>query len=102
MFHIYRGLLCELGFLVVGRQGLKVTKKLHFPFNVIFFLPENETSNSVNVFLAFFITLLLFFLQKNIMVLLVPLVPLVPLVLRVPEAPRSADLKFNKSHRDLA
>ena len=36
------------------------------------------------------------------MVLLIPLVPLVPLVLRVPEAPRSADLKFNNTHRDLA
>ena len=33
---------------------------------------------------------------------MVLLTPLLPLVLRVPEAPRSADLKFNQSHRDLA
>ena len=86
---------------MVGRQGLKVTKK--FPFNVIFFLPENEISNSVKVFLAFILLYYYFFsYKKNLMVLLVLLVPLVPLVLRVPEAPRSADLKFNKSHRDLA
>ena len=50
MFHIHRGSLCELGFPVVGRQGLKVPKKPHFPFNVTFFLPENEISNSVKVF----------------------------------------------------
>ena len=88
---------------MVERQGLKVTKKPHFPFNIIFFLPENEISNSVKVFLAFILLYYYFFSsKKNLVVLLVPLVPLVPLVLRVPEAPRSADLKFNNSHRDLA
>ena len=80
---------------MVGRQGLKVTKKPHFPFNVIFLLPENEISNSFKVFLAFILLYYYFFLT-NLMVLLVPL------VLRVPEAPRSADLQFNNTHRDLA
>ena len=65
MFHIHRGSLCELGFLVVGRQRLKVTKKPHFPFNVIFFLPENEIWNSVKVFLAFILSYYYFFLTKK-------------------------------------
>ena len=63
MFHIHRGLLCELGFLVVGRQGLKLTKKPHFPFKV---LPENEISNSVKVFLAFILLYYYFFSYKKI------------------------------------
>ena len=66
MFHIHIGLLCELGFLVVGRQGLKLTKKPHFPFNVIFLLPENEISNSVKVFLAFILLYYYFFSYKKI------------------------------------
>ena len=81
---------------MIGRQGLKVTKKSHFPFNVVFFLPGNDISNSVKVFLAFILLYYYFFSHKNLMVLLVP-----P-VLRVPEAPRSADLKFNNTHRGLA
>ena len=50
---------------MVGRQGLKVTKKPHFPFNVIFLLPENEISNSVKVFLAFILLYYYFFLTKK-------------------------------------
>ena len=61
--HIHRGLLCELGCPVVGRQELKVTKKPHF---VIFFLPENEISNSVKVFLAFILLYYYFFSYKKI------------------------------------
>ena len=64
--HIHRGSLCELGFPVVGRKGLKVTKKSHFPFNVIFFLSENEISNSVKVFWAFILLYYYFFSDKKI------------------------------------
>ena len=64
--HIHRGSLCELGYPVIGRQGLKVTKKSHFPFNVIFFLPENDISNSVKVFLAFILLYYYFFSNKKI------------------------------------
>ena len=65
MFHIHRGSLCELGCPVVGRQGLKVPKKPRFPFNVTFFLPENEISNSVKVFLAFILLYYYFFSDKK-------------------------------------
>ena len=43
------GALCELGGTVVGRQG-RSRKYIYFSVNVIFFVPENEISNSVEVF----------------------------------------------------
>ena len=65
----------------------------------LFFYPKTKFRTVLRYFELLFYYILLFFSQKNVMVLLVPLVPL---VLRIPEAPRSADLQFNNTHRDLA
>ena len=46
------GALCELGRTVVERQD-RLRKYIYFSLNVIFFMPENEISNSVEVFLVF-------------------------------------------------
>ena len=42
-----------------------VHKKPHFSFNVIYFIPENEISNSAKVFLAFILFHYYLFLQKT-------------------------------------
>ena len=64
---------------------VKVNKnKQHFSFNVIYFLPDKEISNSVKVFFAFSLFHYHFCYKK----LMVPQVSLVP---EVPELPRSAD-----------
>ena len=64
-----------------------MTIKTYFSFNVIFFIPKNEISNNVKVFLFLFY----YFFYKKI---LVPQVPEVPLV---PEVPRSADQRFSNT-----
>ena len=48
------GALCELGGTVVGRQG-RLRKYIYFSVNNIFFVPENEISNSVEVFFSFYV-----------------------------------------------
>ena len=64
---------------------VKVDKnKQHFSFNVIYFLPDKEISNSVKVFFAFSLFHYHFCYKK----LMVPQVSLVP---EVPELLRSAD-----------
>ena len=41
---------------MVGRQG-RLRKHIYFSVNVIFFVPENEISNSVELFLVFMLFL---------------------------------------------
>ena len=63
-------------------------KKTYFSFNIIFFINENEISNSVEVFSAsilFPYYHYFFFFTKTRMV------PQVPLVPEVPEISQSAD-----------
>ena len=62
---------------------VKVGKKKDFFFNVIFYIPKNEISNSVNVFSGFisFHDYFLFTNEKP----------------RVPEVPRSADPQFSNT-----
>ena len=64
--------------------------KTNFSFKVIFFIPGNELSNSVEAFLVLFrfITILL---QKKYRVAQVQKVPRLPRALQVPQ---SADPKF--------
>ena len=65
MFHSHRGSLCELGFPVVGRQGLKVPKKPHFPFNVTFFYPKTKFRTVLRYFELLFYYIITFFLTKK-------------------------------------
>ena len=69
------------------------TIKTYFSFNVIFFIPKDEISNNVKVFLFLFY----YFFYKKILVPQVPQVPQVPEVLLVPEVPRSADPQFSNT-----
>ena len=81
---------------MVGCQG---REKTYFSFKVIFFIPENEISNSVKVFLGYILIHYNFFFQK-LMVPQVRVVPEVPQVPQVPlalEVPRSSDQQFRNT-----
>ena len=60
-WRIRKSSLCELGLPVVGCQG---REKTYFSFKVIFFIPENEISNSVKVFLGYILIHYNFFFPK--------------------------------------
>ena len=60
-WRIRKSSLCELGRPVVGCQG---REKKYFSFKVICFIPENEISNSVKVFLGYILFHYSFFFPK--------------------------------------
>ena len=78
---------------MVGCQG---REKTYFSFKVIFFIPENEISNSVKVILGYILIHYNFFFQKLMVpqVRVVPEVPQVPLAL---EVPRSTGQQFRNT-----
>ena len=65
MFHIHRGSLCELGFPVVGRQGLKVPKSHISLLTLSSFYPKTKFRTVLRYFELLFYYIITFFLTKK-------------------------------------